>query len=57
MDSSGQEFVVTVVTLCDIFIQDIQDLLALVKVVFSLINKTYENFFTAFCIRTIANSK
>ena len=54
------KFFVTVVTLYDIFIQDIKDFLAFKlfeKIGFSLKNKIYTYFFAGFCFYLLANSR
>ena len=52
---------VTVDTLCDIFLQDINNFLALIfkkkKIGFSLIDKIYAYIFAGFCFHLIANHK
>ena len=54
----NNKFFVSVVTLCDIFIQDLNDFMALMfiyKIDFSLKNKL-RAFFRCFCVLLLANS-
>ena len=53
-------FFVTVVTFCDIFIQDIKDIFALIfleKIGFSLKNKIMHTFLLVFRLHLLANSR